>query len=977
MTKFNEQQQQAIDFYKGACGVVASAGSGKSTVLLNRIDNLVENHNIKQNEILAITFTNKTATELRSKLKKMGLSQVEVGTFHAVCLQILIKEGFDVRGKLVPEWKAEQWFKEIDPKPDMQDILGYIGYQKNYLRGYNDTFEYKDSNYTEVELREFYKMYEENKEDEGYYDFDDYLLMTLDILQKNKGKYTWDFVLVDEHQDSNLVQNKILAEICQSGNIFAVGDVRQCFPTGSQVNTENGYKSIEDLKVGDIVKVASGRGTSNKSKITEIMKKEYNGVLIKITTKSGKVIMATPEHEIFLNVLSENKHFVYLMYKESLGFRVGRSSNIAIIKGDYIENRNGYEKRLTDEGGEKVWLIDSYDTLEDSVYYEQYYSIKYGLPQYVFKNNQTKGMLSQENINKLFNNIETYSRGIKLLNDMDMYFDKPHFTPQPIVGVSDKRRMNFIMFGSHRESKGVQSDYIGYNHELTVNTVDDNFANIMFDKFKKGLSKQKNTKGLEYNVFRVSNGNQDYILNKVNEILNYDKNIELRQRAILTKDAKIKFELMPICNARKGMKIALFDNGEIKKEEIINIEKIQYNGFVYDLNIDMYRNYIVNDIVVHNCIYSFRAGNIEFFKNFEKYWDNPTIINMYTNYRSTNNIVQKSNNFIKPYFSDYSHYVDAEAFNKDDGEIELNTYLDEMDEAVGVVTKIKEMLDNGVKPDEIAILYRLNSQSVYIENELKNHNIEYDITNNASFFKRKEVDAIINILRLVLNPHDDGALETVFNFRTNPLKYFSNQLFEKVRRTSGMNNISLFEALTTTYFDKAWQTKNAKTFEEFINKLRLQNDKGVKVYSLIDNIVKIFNIDTYIEEKYSNQEEIDERKRSIEILKSFVKNNNLEQFINFVYSATTKKKAKKDAVKLMTAHASKGLEWDNTFVVGIKNGKFPHERADEVEEARLFYVAVTRAKKNLYVSEIGKGNKFIEQYFGGKDPDEEDVNPRK
>lgn len=592
MTKFNEQQLEAINFYKGACGVVASAGSGKSTVLLNRINRLVNYHREFPSDILAITFTSKTANELKSKLEDMKLDGVNVGTFHSICMRIMLKEDINVRGKLVPEWKAENWFKDIDSKPNTTDILSYISYQKSYLKSYNDEFKFKDSDYTDDELRAFYKRYEEGKKEEGLYDFDDYLLIALDILQKNKGKYTFEFVLVDEHQDSNLVQNLILKELCQSGNIFAVGDVRQS-------------------------------------------------------------------------------------------------------------------------------------------------------------------------------------------------------------------------------------------------------------------------------------------------------------------------------------------------------------------------------------IYGFRGGDIEYFINFDKYWDDVKIINLYMNYRSVNNIVNMSNNFISPYFKNYEHYVDAEAFNKNNGLVDLRSYDSEEKESIEVVDKIESLLEDGTKPKDIVVLYRLNSQSLFIENELKRRGIEYDITNDSSFFKRREISAIMCFLRLIQNPHDDSALETIFKFRANPLKFFSNKIFDKIRHNSGNNNMSLFESLTNINYDAKWQLKNALEFEKSINRLRLQNDKGVPLSMLIDNIIKSFDIDSQIEEKYSG-EEVNDRLKSLTVLKTFVKNNNLEQFINFVYSdgGSPKKKANKNAIKLMTIHASKGLEFINTFVVGVEDGTFPHERCDLDEEARLFYVAVTRAIQNLYISEIGKGNKFAKDFFG-------------
>lgn len=589
MVKFNKEQLQAINFYKGACAVIAGAGSGKSTVLLNRIKNLIEVHNEKEPNILAITFTRNTADELKKELTKMDYLNVNVGTFHSICGKILIQEGISLSGNLIKEWQAENCFKAIDKKADVKDIISFISYQKNYLRTHTDEFVPKDSKYDESELRTYFKAYEETKKKQGLFDFDDYLIMTLELLRNNPNKYTFEFVLVDEHQDSNLVQNLILKEICQSGNIFCLFDYRQA-------------------------------------------------------------------------------------------------------------------------------------------------------------------------------------------------------------------------------------------------------------------------------------------------------------------------------------------------------------------------------------IYSFRAGNVEYCMNFEKYWNDPVIINLHTNYRSTNNIVTKANKFIKKYYGTYEYYKDSEAHNPSDGKIEINTYIDREVEGIEVVDRIEELIKNGEKLNNISVLYRLNSHSSYVENELKKRDIEYDIVNDSSFFKRKEVAGIIAYLRLINNPHDDSAFDTIFKLRNYPITFFSGKLYDEIKKYSGMNNLSLYEAFITMKYPNQWQQKNSNEFKDILTKLILQKDKDVSVVTLISNITKSFQLESYIYDNYTNDEEIEERINSIEVLKSFVKGNNLEQFITYVYSNTNKKKVKKDAVRLMSVHASKGLEFKNVFLVGIEDDKFPHQKANINEEARLYYVAVTRAKENLYISEIGKDNQFIMEY---------------
>lgn len=591
-TNFNDEQIKAIQFYKGACGVVAGAGSGKTAVLINRIKNLIEVHNVAEKDILAVTFTQNTASEMKKKLKKFGIEEINVGTFHAICRKILLSEGIII-DKTLPEWEIEKCFKGIMQKIDKEDIMSFISYQKSFRRGYADEFVEKESRYLEEDLRRFYREYEELKKSKNAYDFDDQLLLALDILEKNKGKYTYEFVLVDEHQDSNMVQNLLLKELCQSGNFYAVFDAKQS-------------------------------------------------------------------------------------------------------------------------------------------------------------------------------------------------------------------------------------------------------------------------------------------------------------------------------------------------------------------------------------IYAFRGGDPSYAMNFDKEWKDATIINLYKNYRSTNNIVTHSNRFIRPYFDSYSHYVDAEANNKKDGLITLNTYPDKESEGFDVVSKIETLIKDGEKLNDITVLYRLNSNSSFIENELKRKEIPYEIENGSNFFKRKEIKSIIGYLRLLNDIHDDMAFEDIFKTRNYPLTFLSSKVFDDIKSYSGMNDISMYEALVDMSFDKPWQKKAAIDFEKIINKLRLQVDKDISVVSLITNIVKSFKIESALQETYVNEEELQNRLESIDVLKSFVKGNNLETFISYVHNNNTKKKKKKDAVRLMSIHKSKGLEFKHTFLVGIEDGKFPHEKADLNEEARLFYVGVTRSIDNLYLSEIGmepKENQFIREYF--------------
>lgn len=976
--KFNDEQLQAINFYKGNCGVIASAGSGKTTLMLERINRLITVHNVDPKDILTISFTNNTASELKKRLEANGYDNVNVGTFHSMCGSILFKEGKQLSpDKLIKDWQVDNCFRSIDQKVNVEDVRSFISYQKNYMVGVNDKFVEKQSDYDEGKLRQFYKAYEELKNKNNMHDFDDYLLKCLDLLKANPDKHTYKFVLVDEHQDSNGVQNELLKYWTnKNGNLFVVGDYRQCFPIGTPVNTPNGFVNIEELKVSDNIIVASGRGETEIRPVSEIITKEYKGKLIQLKTKRGNIIQATPEHTIFLDTkIDQMKHFVYLMYKEDYGFRIGRSSQYNVLRENKVTKENGYERRLINEHADKLWILKTVDNVEDACYFENYYSYQYGIPQYVFKyrGDWAKG-LSPERIVELFKNIDTVSRANKLLKEKGLFFERPHSESLGFLtektNKPNKRRINFVMFGASRKARGYNNEFVGYNHEMSATSIDENYVSIVANIWGKNY--YKNSNGQQTSVYchtRWTGNDQDTMLNKAYESLDFYKHANIQKKAVLVKDKSKKFKFMPIANAITGMKVPVFVEGEIVIDEIVEIKEIEYNGMVYDLNIDLYRNYITNNIVVHNCVYGFRGGNPEHFMEFDENWSNATMLNVSTNYRSPRNVVNKANDFIKQYYGGYEHYKDAIPHSNEDGLIEINSYQSEVDEAEKVVDQIEELISNGANLNEIAVLYRLNKQSNYIEGQLKERNIEYDIDNNSSFFKRREVAAIIAYMRLINDTNDDNAFDTVFRSRNHPFKFFSNALFNDMQTYASKNNVTLYEALQEINYPKPWLKKNALLFVNIIEQLKEKYKRssgiGKAMHSLIDAIVDAFQIKEGINDKYSSPDEIEERLESINVLKTFVKMNNLEQFINFVYTSSEKKKTKKNAVRLLSVHKSKGMEYENVFVVGVKDGDFPSRRAEDInEESRLFYVAVTRTKQNMWISEIGRRNKFIKEYKG-------------
>ena len=362
-------------------------------------------------------------------------------------------------------------------------------------------------------------------------------------------------------------------------------------------------------------------------------------------------------------------------------------------------------------------------------------------------------------------------------------------------------------------------------------------------------------------------------------------------------------------------------------------------------------------------IYGFRGSSAKLFLDFPNKYENTTAIHMNVNYRSTSNIVQKSNDFIREYNSSNELYKDAIANTEQKGEIQLFSSPSKEEEAIKIVDEIQDKLKSGVKPEDIAIIYRNNSNSFEIENELKVRNIPYFINSeDGSFFNRKEISFIMCVLRLIDDLNDDGAFDVIFTTRMYPFTYLSNNLKNDIFELSAKKDISSFEACEVVNTTKSYEKKALEDFRKIILNLIAQSKK-VDLETLIDNIIKVFRVRYFIRDKYT-EEQVEERLESLSSLKKFVRNNTLESFLKFVYeSGNSQKKKKPEDVELMTIHKSKGLEFENVYLVGVEQGKFPSNRGSLSEESKLFYVAVTRPKTNLYISEIGTDDLFTNQYF--------------
>ena len=371
-------------------------------------------------------------------------------------------------------------------------------------------------------------------------------------------------------------------------------------------------------------------------------------------------------------------------------------------------------------------------------------------------------------------------------------------------------------------------------------------------------------------------------------------------------------------------------------------------------------------------IYSFRGSNYRNILNFEKDYKDCATILLEQNYRSTSTILDSANDIIK----NNKHRKDKKLWTENGVGDKLQYYkaLDEKDEALYVVNDINKLIDNGVNKSDIAVLYRTNAQSRVMEEALLKENIPYKVVGSFYFYNRKEIKDLICYLRLLYNTNDDISLQRVINV---PKRGIGLKTIENLVEKANSNNSSIFDII---------EDGKELGFKLMINDIRAEVD-NCTLTELVDLVLEKSGIRRELESDNSIESEI--RLENLEefksITKAFEEKNgivSLDDFLTEISLVTdiTEHREDTDVVTLMTVHSAKGLEFENVFLIGMEEGVFPHSNSffdDEAleEERRLCYVAITRAKKRLWLVNVHKRLLFGNDSFNKPSRFIDEINP--
>lgn len=971
--------------------IMSGAGAGKTTtIILKIIRDLLSGkmmttqtvnsvygltHVQVPAKILVSTFLKTGAQDLQASLRewceKLGIvgvdySSIQFKTIHAEVKDAITKMGARVNILL----DTQQYVRSVANKysirgvnastrtisiDEVNELATIMAYARNRLD--NKRYEHplaQDYGLNALMLDSFLHDFKLFRQSSGGMDFEDMQEMLLDAIRDNPNVEQfvldrYDYVFVDEFQDVSQLQYALLKYYFKgSTRTIIVGDSDQCLVEGTLIATDKGLIPIENVQVGTRVKTGTGWGNHTYANVDVVSKHKISEEIVKITTESGRVLKGTRNHIGFARIQpKEDLHIVYLMHREDIGYRIGITRGVRVDGSGKL--KNGLEVRLNQETADRAWIIHTTDSYADAVYYENYYSYKYGIPQYIFKD--PKGVANTGNsldlgyIKRLHKDLNTPKGATNLLHDLGIDTNYPHVIKHGVT----RNIVTYTMFLSLRESYGI------HQSDLSLTTTSEEFNSIA-SEYLPTVNNRTTVDGLMSFTGRKTNSNINVLedmRDKIKTACEY-KNIHL-DIVNAIKLGEVKHTFMPLGNIQRGMLVpVMLEDGTISEEEVMSVELERYEGYVYDFSVPNTRNYSANGIMVHNCIYSFRGSDSNIILNVFRADFNPTVLHLTTNYRCASNIL----NFVKPSIvlngSEHSKELRS---SKEGGEVNV-IYNGDVNQ---LVTSIKSDM---VRNWSVGILARTN-------NDLLIPAIILELDGNINFALSKSVNLngrmakqIIGMIDLVTK-RITGEFETLL--RTFLRKYDWYEADKLVNVLNANKGVSLYNisdadlkySVPTLYpflrgLRQAYEVDGVTAFLYILGVLETSVYTGESTYvqkarDLTSLISKLIQEHASLKELGINE---------IDVLFRSTLPERLARRTKFSTQAP---------VKLTTVHEAKGKEWDSVYIWNNVEGSFPNKvgnremTEDEFEEERrVHYIASTRAKKKLtnYTS-IGKMGTFL------------------
>lgn len=1023
LATLNDKQRQAVQATTGPVLILAGAGSGKTKTLIHRIAYIIAQKKAKPWNIVAVTFTNKAAQEMKERLQALLGKHITtlpiVGTFHSFCVQILRRDIEQLQLGYTPNFVI---YDDNDTDRLIKKCMKDLGFDTKTIapRGIKTIIsqsknQLKDAATAASEAEEFlektaaavYEKYQQELQASNVVDFDDIIRLTVQLLETKpailkKYQAAFTYLLVDEYQDTNHAQYMLIQLLAKAhNNICVVGDDFQCVTPETKIKTPTGWVLAKNVKRGTSLLAGAGRGKVVSASVSHIFQKQVETQVYEIRTKKGITLQLTGNHMTFARLqLNSKYHYVYLMFKAGVGYRIGTATGSRFTSGKY---QHGLIVRANQERADKIWVLKACPTKKEARYFEMYYAFQYGIPTVVFSA-ENLSVLDNKDISNLYKNIDTTARVKKLCEDFNIALDYPHHRPSGTTRFQTERKV-------------LRLDW--FAHDRITSTKPWHAARLALHSTNGALKKKLQAAG--YVIRNAKHGwrmeitrSQFKDIEKIGQhITQLIKDIECVRGAWLNSNKKML--LLPAAHLQPSMIVPILQNNTVIEDEIISVESRPYKGMVLDFNVKDVHNYCANGIVIHNSIYSWRGANMQNILDFEDDYPDAQVILLEQNYRSTQLILEAANEIIKYNTKQKSKilWTENDRGNKlkviqvlneqaegeaiireiftaeigitetlklnEDSESDELTYINEdsahqrpeslLDRIIQSQTfreyKLDQQLESTIRKKlystnltDYVILYRTNAQSRALEEAFLKYNVPYRIIGGIKFYERKEVKDMIAYVRSVINPLDWVSLERIVNI---PARSLGANSWRKIEALCREKNISYLDLELNDL--AALRPQQHTAFTQFQKTMKALSKKAQGKVSASELLTAIMSKTGFADQFNTKLPEDERRLENLEELKSVTKKfdhlegtASINAFLEEVslISDQDELDERAPAVNMMTIHAAKGLEFPNVFIAGMEEGLFPHSRSlfnpqEMEEERRLCYVALTRAKHQAYL----------------------------
>jgi superfamily I DNA/RNA helicase len=940
----DEAQAAAVDHWTGPALVTAGPGSGKTRVLTSRVMRLVD-RGASPEEILAITFTRKAATEMKDRLLKHSerFDRSTISTYHSLALSLLREWPLLVerRGRF-SVWddamsKSEMnkclktiWGKRMELKentPRSKVIHKFLGLWKRLDRPLHGPDFLAACTRVHPVCAAIIREYEIDKKNANALDFDDLLWRAVYLLERHPDvrkqvRTRWRFVLVDEYQDTNPLQERFIRLVTnEDDNIFVVGDVDQCIPEGQPVLTPSGPRSIEQIREGDEVMSSVG-GKMEPRRVTKVSRTMKDSAW-EFETETGNRFQATDEHILFTSIGEPAGYYVYMMYRDGYGFRVG-STQSSGSSGLISVNM-----RTRQENADRMWIVGIAASAAQAHLLEHTLAYRYQVPMAPFIPREGTMFKDAEEARLFFQ--EFSQNGKRLLDAFKLDFDRPTYLPK--ASNSGRIAVNVNLAIRRGNSKV----------EVESNSIPpDTAAACGFTASKKGCVR-----------FRHEYTSAERAMQEARRIALLCSGYIV---CSLSCSSRMKMLETPASGVFPGMKIPEVDkNGTVRCVAVVRRTRVP-TGWCRDLQVDQTANFVVGRTVVHNSIFGFQGAQIDHILTFQERWTGTKTYHLGENYRSTRNIVEAATRAI----ANNRERIDKHLFTRNDQGWAIETRLcrDAWDEAELAASLVAGSLDAGYTPKEHAILVRLRRQIPSIQTALAKWNIVFQTVGYIELHQRADVKRILAWFQVLMNLSDTAAASMCLSHWPG-LGAATVNAWAEHSTQSARPMFDLFDFMKGQKGFGGKRGEHVLAFAETWKEFRALTFGRTSIRRLVAWLFEHTGMNAEMETKFNDPDaaEAAEARKSfrdqfVEMCPDTVVDRVDIEITSFLDALllNAKKPDQQETVTISTIHSAKGREWDHVWILGVNESVLPHMRQGRTnieEERRLFYVAMTRARTRL------------------------------